>query len=121
MTDDARRALSEEVRGRIQAAKTHGRTCARCGRGLAGGEPVWIERLVVVIPGRRRSGYRAPVGAECASPAFRAATEGIEPAPCAACGRGVHDPLAQRRRWPAACSRRCAGRYYLARAKERGA
>ena len=119
MSEDARRALTEEERARAQAAKTRGGLCGRCGRALAEGETVWIERVPVGRPyGRRPAVWWVPVGGECASPAFRAEVEGREPAPCVGCGRGLFYRRADSRRRAAVCSRRCGQRAARTRAKE---
>ncbi len=123
MTDDARRVLTEEELGRVQAAKRDAGMCAGCGRALVGGETVWMERLATRLIGwRRRSPIlnQAPVGAECASAMFLAATEGVEPERCVTCGRGVYyQTVPGRRRQRATCSRMCERRYQVARAKEK--
>ena len=121
MTHDVRTPPTEQERARVQMARHSGDLCARCGRALAEGEPVWIERLAVGIRYGGRKGvayWRAPVGAECASPAFRAATEGVEPERCAGCGRGVYYPARYRARRVVLCSKRCGTRVTQARARE---
>ncbi len=118
MTDDARRALTEEERARLQAARHLGGACGRCGRALAADEPVWIEPVPVDPAGAIR--WLAPLGGECASRAFLRETAGKAPEPCAACGRGVYWGSAGRRRLAATCSRRCAARWWKARRRERG-
>ena len=120
MTDDAPRPLTEEEVARIYEARKSGGLCGLCGRALAAGETVWMERLVVGTWWKYRSPTYsvAPVGAECASAAFRASTAGIEPEPCVTCGRGVHYRSRHHRRLRATCSGRCAGRYQDARRKE---
>ena len=132
MTDDARRPGearieasddAERRRALIYAARARGELCAGCGRALAADEPVWIERFVtgMMAAGRRRpspSRTQAPVGAECASAAFRAATEGTEPERCAGCGRGVYYPVADTRRRTPTCSKRCSARASVARGRE---
>ena len=40
MTDDARRALTEEEKALARIAKAYGLTCGACGTPLAEGEPV---------------------------------------------------------------------------------
>ncbi len=118
MTDDPRRVLTEEERARIQEAKRSGRLCALCGRGIDEGETVWLEWIAIHGEYGGVSRWRAPVGAECASPAFRTATEGEQPERCAGCGRGVYYRTADPRRRRATCSKRCADRYQVARRKE---
>ena len=118
MTDDARRPMTEEGLARIQAARRDGRSCALCGRGLAEGETVWMERVVVALSGWRLRSYRAPVGAGCASPELVRATEGAAPERCAGCGRGVHYRSGAHSRRVALCSKRCSSRYQQARARE---
>ena len=120
MSDDARRVLSEEERARAQAARQRGETCGACGRALGDGEPVWMER-VEVGPAYRGCGaiyWSTPVCGACASPAFRAATEGTAPERCAVCGRGVHYRSGAHSRRLALCSKRCSNRYHQARARE---
>ena len=114
MTDDARRALTNEARDRVQEARRRGGMCGLCGRALAADEPVWIERLPVYGAGSPR--WWAPLGGECASPAFRAEVAGTAPAPCVSCGRGVYYRSAHPRRRLAFCSRRCEDRHHNARA-----
>ena len=120
MTDDVRRVLTDEGRARIQAAKVRGGTCALCGRALAEGETVWIERLGVgpAYNGRGAIYWRAPVCGACASPASRAETEGTEPERCAGCGRPIYYGATARGRRVALCSKRCGSRYHQARARE---
>ena len=120
MSGDARCVLTDEGRVRAQLAKTRGGLCGRCGRALAEGEAVWMERLLAWTRAHRRRTpvtWTIPVGEECASPTFRADTEGTEPERCVGCGRGVYSRADRRRRARALCSRRCAGRYYLTRAR----
>ena len=102
----------EQHRARVLAARRTGTLCAGCGRALAADEPVWLERLPVGGTYRR-----APVGAECASPAFLRATDGLSPLPCAHCGRGVYyrDGAWSSIRRRALCSRVCDSRYHTAR------
>ena len=116
MTDDVRRVLSEEERTRIQAARVRGGTCAGCGRTLVPDEPVWVVPFDVYGDGRAY--WRAPVGAECAPPAFRAETDGMEPERCAGCGRGIYYRADRRGRRLALCSKRCSRRYHMVRARE---
>ena len=120
MSDDARRALSEEDRARIRTARRDGGLCGLCGRALAEGEPVWMERVEVGTyhSGRGAIYWRAPVCAACASPAFRAKTEGTGPERCAGCGRGLYYAGSGGRRRLALCSTRCSSRYQGARARE---
>ena len=120
MTDDARRVLGQVDLARLFAARNKGDACVACGRPLADDEPIWVERVDVIDAGRRVASYRAPVGAECASAVFRTATATIEPDPCVTCGRGVYygEGGPGRRRHRATCSKRCAARYQVTRAKE---
>ncbi len=114
---DARRALTEEERARIQAAKYRGGLCAGCGRALEPGEPVWIVRFDAYGDGRAY--WHAPVGRECVAPDVLRPTEGATPAACAGCGRPIsYAPTGRRRRRAALCSKRCASRHQQARAKE---
>ena len=120
MSDDARRVLTEEERVLVRIAKAYGLVCGSCGRPLAEGETVWIQRLGIgpTSSGRGAIYWRAPVCAACASPAFRAETAGAEPERCAGCGRGVYYGVGARRRRLALCSRTCGSRYRRARARE---
>ena len=120
MSDDARRVLSEEERVRARLARVYGLVCGACGRPLAEGETVWIERLGVgpAYNGRGAIYWRAPVCGACASPAFRAETEGTEPERCAGCGRPIYYGATARGRRVALCSKRCGSRYHQARARE---
>ena len=120
MTDDVRRVRSEEARVRIQAARRDGGLCGLCGRALAEGEPVWMECVEVgsYHGGRGAIYWRAPVCEGCASPAFRAVTDGTAPERCAGCGRGLYYAGSGGRRRLALCSTRCSSRYQGARARE---
>ena len=121
MSDDARRELTDEEQARIQVTRRDGGMCAWCGRALAAGETVWMERIAIDrVYGGRAASWRVPIGAECASPAFRAATEEMEPERCAGCGRGVYYQTGHRPRGVALCSKRCGSRYYTARKREAG-
>ena len=122
MSDDARRVLSEEERARARLAKAYALVCGSCGKPLAEGETVWMQRLGVgpTYSGRGAIYWRAPVCRACASPALRAETEGAEPERCAGCGRGVHYASGAHRGRVALCSRTCGSRYRLARAREAG-
>jgi hypothetical protein len=117
VSDDARRPTTEEERDRLQAAKARGETCAGCGRALAQGEAVWIERFTVTgVYGGARP-WLGPVGEECAAPQTVRDTSGAEPERCLTCGRGVFGRQSGRPRLTF-CSRRCNGRYYNARSKK---
>ncbi len=120
MSDDARRVLSEEARARIQAARRDGGLCGLCGRALADGEPVWMERVEVgpYHSGRGAIYWRTPVCGACASPAFRAETDGTAPERCAGCGRPIYYGATARGRRVALCSKRCSRRYHVVRARE---
>ena len=127
MSDDARRSNdtvadvgddAERRRALIHAARARGDTCAGCGRALAAGEPVWWAAFAVRGLYGRRTRRRAPVGRECAPPELVRATEGREPEPCLGCGRAIRYGVTSSRRRLAICSKRCAGRYRRARAKE---
>jgi hypothetical protein len=101
-------------RGRaFRAARTRGGLCAGCGRTLAEGEPVWLEHRRV--PDDPEAVLRAPVGRECAAPAFLARTEGQDAERCASCGRGVYYDSANAGRGRALCSKRCGNRVVTAR------
>jgi hypothetical protein len=101
----------------FDAARVGGGLCAACGRDLAEGEPVWLERIPV--PGNPKALLRVTVGRECASPAFLARTEGQEPEPCAGCGRGVHYGKSNIKRSRALCSTRCVTRVRAADGRSR--
>ena len=116
MGDDSPRPLTEEERVLARTARIDGGVCGWCGKLLAASGAVWVERVDAYATGR--TSRWVPVGAECASPAFRAETEGEEPERCAGCGRGVYDRSVDARRRRASCSERCAGRHQRARAKE---
>ena len=116
MTDDAPRPLTEEEQALAQVAKGRGGLCGRCGRALAEGEPVWIERVNVYGDGRAY--WWVPVARECAPPALLSGTEGTAPERCAACGRGVYVWHGQSRRRMVTCSRRCRHRVVAERRKE---
>ena len=118
MTDDARRPLTEEERARIHAARNRGGMCALCGRALVEGETIWMERLAVRDEYGGTTYWRVPVGAECIAPETLRATCSTEPERCAGCGRGVYYQAEHPRRRLVLCSKRCAGRYRAARAKE---
>ena len=89
MTGDGRRVLSDEERVRARLARAYGVVCGACGKPLAEGETVWVQRLGVgpYHSGRGAIYGRAPVCAAYASPAFRAEMEGTEPKGCGSCGR----------------------------------
>jgi len=108
MSDDARRALTEEERARIHAARRDGGICGLCRRAFVDGEAIWMERLAVHGQRGRMTHWRVPVGAECVAPETVRATCKAEPEHCAGCGRGVYYQAADRRRRSAYCSRRCA-------------
>ncbi len=120
MTDDARRVLAEEGRARIHAARRYGGSCALCGRPLAQGETIWMERAAIYGEGAGVVHWRVPVGGECTSPELGRETERSEPERCAACGRGGHRQASTSRGWPELCSTRCASRYYMAHKRESG-
>ena len=120
MSDDARRALTEEERARLFAARARGGLCAGCGRALADDEPVWWVRLALRGMYGWISYHRGPVGRECAPPEALRATDGRAPARCVGCGRGVYYRVEHALRHVPACSKRCAGRYQNARAREAG-
>ena len=119
MSDGPLRLTTDEQRAWFYAAQDRGGVCAACGRALAEGEPVYIERVLVdrkplAAPGVRwsaRPAYRdAPLGAECASPGFLARARGWEPERCVGCGRPVYYAVAREGRRRATCSHRCAPR-----------
>ena len=119
MSDDVRRLTTDAERERFAVARQRGGLCAACGRVLADDEPVYIgqivlERKPLATPGAwrpQRSAYRdAPLGRECASPAFVARTAGREPEPCEHCGRPVYYEIERAGRRRTVCSRRCHSR-----------
>jgi hypothetical protein len=95
MSEGRLRVTTDEQRQRLYTANVHGGLCFGCGRALAPGEPVYIERVDVerkplAAPGarwtQRASRRDAPLGAECASAAFLAETQGHPPEECVGCG-----------------------------------
>ena len=122
MSGDPRRLVTHEQWERLHVARNHGGLCAACGRTLVDSETVYVERLVIDIPrppdahiGGRRGVAKAPVGAECASPALLARSDGCEPERCAACGRPMYYAEMRATRTRAVCSRRCRSRDDMAR------
>ena len=109
--DERRRAL-------IHVARRDGGLCAGCGRALADDEPVWWARFALCGAYGWVSHRWAPVGRECARPEALRATADQEPARCAGCGRRVYYQALHALRRVPACSKRCAGRYQMARARE---
>ena len=118
MTDDARRALSEDERTLIQAARARGDVCAGCGRALAVGEPVWWAAFAVSGAYGRRSRQWAPVGRECAPPELVREAEAKGPERCLGCARDIYYGSIGYPRDLVLCSKRCRGRYDVARSKE---
>jgi len=127
VTDDARRPGGvridvgdddERRRALLHAARRDGGLCAGCGRALADGEPVWWARLALRGAYGWISHRWGPAGRECAPPETLRATDGREPARCVGCGRGVYYESAPPPRRAPTCSKRCAGRYRMARARE---
>ncbi len=119
MTDDVQRALTEEERARIHAARRNGDTCAGCGRAFLEGEVIWIERLAIHAGYGEGTYWRAPVGAECVSSETIRATCNTEPEDCAGCGRAIYyRATGPGRRRLALCSKRCATRHAQGRARE---
>ncbi len=121
VSDEARWRLSEEERGRIQAAKTLGGTCAVCGRGLGAGETVWIRRFRLREEHGRATTWWVPAGVECVAPEFHRATRGTAPERCATCGRGVYFEPGARSGHRVFCSRACRRRDDYILRRERGA
>jgi len=122
MSDPERWARTDDQIERMQAARHQGGLCAWCGREIADGETVYVERFLVGTrrdrphgPVRHRAITYAPVGRECASPELLRETEGQDPERCASCGRGVFYRQSQPLRQRATCSRRCVSRFGLAR------
>jgi hypothetical protein len=117
MDDDARRVTTEAARDRLHRGRRRGGVCGACSRPLREDEAVYWEQFVVDIDrsddpslGRYWTTLEAPVGAECASPAFLSETAGREPGRCAGCGRGVYYRIARRRRKRLAYSWICRDR-----------
>jgi len=117
MSDGPRLLTTDEQRERLHTARRRGGLCAACGRVLEEGELVYMKRLVIDIPrpaGERVGGYRAtmvaPVGVECASPAFLTRVEEREPERCAGCDRPVYYSAGHPDRQQALCSRACRSR-----------
>jgi hypothetical protein len=116
MSDGLRRVRTPEERDRFNAARSRGGLCAACGRALGDDEPVYIERMLLDRAGFSAPGMQwsrktvprdAPLGAECAAPAFVARTEGRTPERCAFCGRPVYYAKDRPGRQRALCSMRC--------------
>jgi hypothetical protein len=124
VSDDPRRLVTREQWERLHVARNHGGLGAACGRTLADGETVYVERLVVDIPrppDQQAGGYRtyvkAPVGVECASPALLARVDGCEPERCVGCTRPMYYAAKNANLTRAVCSRRCRSRDDMARRK----
>jgi hypothetical protein len=117
VSDEPARLLeTEEQLLRLLAARRNGGVCAACDKRLVDDEIVWFELVVMRV--RPRSKYWAPLGEECVSPAFLAATKGKVPGRCAGCGRGVYYARKGYRgneRTQSLCSRRCRYRASVAR------
>ena len=119
MRDAPRRLTTDEERERFATATSRGGFCAACGRVLADDEAIYIEKIGIDLkpltgPGAdwfRKTVYRdAPLGAECASPAFLARTAGREPERCEGCDRPVYYAKKRAGRLRAMCSKRCQSR-----------
>jgi hypothetical protein len=115
MAGDPLRIVTEEQRERLHTARNRGGQCAACGRSFAVDEPVYIEQFLSSLT----IYTEAPVGVECASPAFLRAMEDVEPERCAGCGRPVYYHFDRRRRHLVACSRRCRSRAHTAQRSAR--
>ena len=126
MSDDVRRITTEEQLEQFHLARRRGGQCIACGRALANGEAVYIERFDIerfdigLLTGRGASAT-APVGAECASRGFLEEMAGQEPERCAGCGRGVYYRQPSTRRQQALCSRACGARVQTAKRLAKGA
>jgi hypothetical protein len=105
VSDDRLRIETEDERERLHAARRNGGMCAACGRALDDGEPVYIERFVVV-----RSYVHAPVGRECASHGVLARMGQVEPERCIGCERRIYYGRERITRRKAVCSQRCRAR-----------
>ena len=119
MSDDPRHLTTEEQRERLYRARYRGGLCTACGRALDDGEPVYIapvavDRKPLVAPGAgwtRATGLReAPLGEECASPAFLAWTRERPPERCEWCERPMYYATQRAGRRRAFCSKRCLDR-----------
>ena len=103
--DRAVRALGQEDRARAVLALHQGGRCAGCGRALADGEPVWLERRAVDAGGT--SHWWVPVADECVAEATRRKPTSAASQPCPGCGRGVYRGGYPARGRPVACSEPC--------------
>jgi hypothetical protein len=117
VSDDVRQMKTHEQRALLGLAKRRGGLCGACGRTLGPEDAVWFERFWVGMRLFRdptckdaQVFWEAPVGIECASPAFVARMEGAEPEVCGGCGRGIHVDVERENRGPACCSMRCRAR-----------
>jgi len=116
MGADRLRITTDEQRHWLSIARARGGLCAGCGRALAPGEPVYIERLEVerkplAAPGAhwgQRAVYRdVPLGVECASARNVAEAQARPPEACVGCGRPVHYAVLRESRQWVSCSKRC--------------
>ena len=110
MSEDVRRVTTDEQRAWCYGARDRGGLCAACGRTLAPGEPVYVERFVVGQAGSLLVGMQASVGRECASAVFLEEMEGQETARCAGCGRPVYHRAPRPTRSRVICSKPCGRR-----------
>ncbi len=116
MSDNPRRLVTDEQRERLHLARRRGGRCAACGKALHPREPVYWQPVVVDIDrsalGLRRytTSREAPVGTECASPAFLDEAAAWPPERCAGCGRGVYYRVPRPGRRRVVCCTYCRNR-----------
>jgi len=123
MSDGRRHLTTDEERARFAVATTQGGICVGCGRELGADDAVYVEPVAVDLkpltaPGAgwdRKTVYRdAPLGWECASPAFLARMAGRESERCAGCDRPVYYAKERAQRLRTTCSKRCRNRVKMA-------
>lgn len=123
MSDGRRRLTTDEERARFAVATMQGGICVGCGRELGADDTVYVEQVAVDLkpltaPGAgwsRKTVYRdAPLGRECASPAFLARMAGRESERCVGCDRPMYYAKERAHRFRATCSKRCNTRVTMA-------
>jgi DNA-directed RNA polymerase subunit N (RpoN/RPB10) len=119
VSDDPRHLTTDEQRERFAEATTRGGICGGCGRVLADGDAVYVEKIEIDLKPLtgagagwfRKTVYRdAPLGVECVSPVFLARTAEWEPERCVGCGRPVYYATERAGRHRASCSKYCSYR-----------
>ena len=119
MSDGARHLTTDEDRARFTRATIYGGLCTGCGRTLSDDEAVYIEPIAVDRKPLTGLGTGwstktvkrvAPLGWECASPAFLAQMAGREPEVCEGCARPLYYAVQRESRQRSSCSRRCLSR-----------